>query len=395
MAATSSFTEGSAVFGGQANLLQAIETIFTTYSPDVIAVHTTCLSETIGDDLTQIIGKAREDGKIPAGKFVFHANTPSYVGSHVTGFANMCKAMAATFAEPSARRLRTINLVPGWVEPADMRELKRLAALMGVETIMFPDTTGVLDRPQTGAFEFYGPGGVSLDALRRTGASQATVALGLEASAPAADLLVSRCGVPAHGAELPIGLSATDRFVDLLRRLALVSVPAALEEERGRLLDVMSDMHSYFHGKRVALWGDPDQLVALTEFLCDLDMRPVYIVTGTPSKTFEARIEQAIAGRVPGALVRQGAGADMFLMHQWIKREPVDLLIGNTYGKYIARDEGTPFVRYGFPIVDRVGHAYFPTVGYMGGVRLLEKFLDALLDHKDRTAPEESVELVL
>ena len=36
---------------------QAIQTIFTVYNPRVIAVHTTCLSETIGDDLPQIIQK--------------------------------------------------------------------------------------------------------------------------------------------------------------------------------------------------------------------------------------------------------------------------------------------------------------------------------------------------
>jgi nitrogenase molybdenum-iron protein beta chain len=29
-----------------------------------------------------------------------------------------------------------------------------------------------------------------------------------------------------------------------------------------------------------------------------------------------------------------GERADMFLLHQWIKNEGVDLLIGNTYGKY-------------------------------------------------------------
>ena len=115
------------------------------------------------------------------------------------------------------------------------------------------------------------------------------------------------------------------------------------------------------------MWGDPDQLVSLAEFLADLDMRPVYIVTGTPGKQFEKRIEAALAGRVPEAKFRQGPGADMFLMHQWIKNEPVDLLIGNTYGKYIARDEDIPFVRHGFPILDRVGHSYFPTVGYRGG----------------------------
>ena len=57
MAATSSFTEGASVFGGQANLVQAIDNIFTVYEPEVVAVHTTCLSETIGDDVPQIVAK--------------------------------------------------------------------------------------------------------------------------------------------------------------------------------------------------------------------------------------------------------------------------------------------------------------------------------------------------
>jgi|GEM_PF-476414 len=68
MAGTSSFTEGASVFGGQANLVQAIDNIFTIYEPDVIAVHTTCLSETIGDDIPQIATKARDDDKVPSGK---------------------------------------------------------------------------------------------------------------------------------------------------------------------------------------------------------------------------------------------------------------------------------------------------------------------------------------
>ena len=52
-------------------------------------------------------------------------------------------------------------------------------------------------------------------------------------------------------------------------------------------------------------------------------------------------------------------------------------------------------VRFGFPILDRVGHSYFPTVGYRGGMRLLEKILDAILSRQDRDAPEESFELVM
>jgi nitrogenase molybdenum-iron protein beta chain len=221
------------------------------------------------------------------------------------------------------------------------------------------------------------------------------LALGPSTTEPAAKLLETKCKVPFDTLELPIGLRATDRFVDTLRRLTRQAVPAAVTEERGRLLDIITDMHQYFYNMRVALWGDPDQLVSLTEFLADLDMRPVYIVTGTPGKQFERRIETALDGRVPEAKFRQGAGADMLLMHQWIKQEPVDLLIGNTYGKYISRDENIPLVRHGFPIVDRIGHSYFPTAGYQGGMRLAQMILDALLDRKDRTSPEESFELVM
>lgn len=395
MAATSSFTEGASVFGGQANLLTAITTIFGLYNPDVIAVHTTCLSETIGDDLVQIIKKAISDGKVPEGKHVIHCNTPSYQGSHVTGFSNMTKALVTYFADPAAEKSKKINLIPGWVEPSDMRELKCLAHKLGVEIVMYPDTSDVLDAPYTGKHEFYPKGGATVEQIKSSGGSAATLGLGPSASSAAVDALKTKCGVPGETLELPIGLQATDRFIDKLRTLAGVEVPQSITDERGRVLDVIADMHQYTHGKRVALFGDPDQLVSLAEFLALLDMKPVYIVTGTPTPQFENRVRAVLGENVPEAKIRAGAQADMYLMHQWIKQESVDLLIGNTYGKYIARDENIPFVRHGFPILDRVGHSYFPTVGYEGAMRLLEKILGVLMDRQDREAPEERFELTM
>ncbi len=395
IAGTSSFTEGASVFGGQANLVQAIDNIFTIYDPDVIAVHTTCLSETIGDDVGQIIGKARESGKIPAGKEVFYASTPSYVGSHVVGFSNMTAAMADHFSAEKAEKTGRINLIPGWIEPADIRELKRLVTGAGVAATVFPDTSGVFDGPLTGKYSMFPKGGVTLDGLRGTSGAEVTLALGQATSEAAGKILDNKWGVPFETLDLPIGVRATDRLLSTIKQISSRPLPDALLLERGQMLDLMSDMHQYFHGKRVALWGDPDQLVALTEFLADLDMRPVYIVTGTPGRAFEARIAAALNGRVPEVRVKQGSTADMFLMHQWIKNESVDLLIGNTYGKYISRDENIPLVRHGFPILDRIGHQHFPTVGYRGGVRLMEQILNALMDRQDRESPEESFELVM
>ncbi len=391
MAATSSFSEGSSVFGGSSNLVSAIDTIFSVYEPDVIAVHTTCLSETIGDDLTQIVSKANEDGKIPEGKKVIYCNTPSYVGTHITGYSNQLAAFVKFFSTATPKKRNVVNLVAGWMEPSDMREIKRIASVMEARTILFPDMSGVLDAPLNGKFEMYPHGGTTQAELIATGDSRFTIGLGAYSTEDACVKLENKCKVKFEVLEIPIGLKATDRFIMSLSRHANLPVPDSITEERGRLVDLIADNAKYFWGKRVALYGDPDTLIPLTEFLVTLDMKPVYIVTGTPGKHFDEEMARILKD-IPEAKFKSGERADMFQLHQWIKQEPVDLLIGNSYGKYISRDENIPFLRYGFPIVDRPGHNYFPKVGYAGATNLAIQILEKFLDHQDRTCPEEKME---
>jgi len=395
MAATSSFTEGSSVFGGQSNLLQAINNIFTIYDPEIIAVHTTCLSETIGDDVNQIVSQAIADNKVPDGKRVIYCSTPSYIGSHVTGFSNMVGGIVQGLVESKGELTDQVNIIPGWIEPADMREIKRIAKEMKVDIVLFPDTSGVLDAPQTGEFKMYPEGGTTLPELASAGNSAKTLALGSFASEGAAKALDNKCKVPYEALDIPIGLSATDRFIEALSNAGKVEVPDSFINERGRLVDVIADMSQYLYGKKVAIFGDPDQLLPLAEFLLDLNMIPIHVVSGTPGKKFIKGMEKIVDDKVPGMNIKNGPQADMFLLHQWIKNNPVDLLIGNTYGKYIARDEDIPFVRMGFPIVDRIGHSYFPTVGYLGGIRILESILGVIMDRQDRDASEVNFELVM
>ncbi len=391
VASTSSFSEGSSVFGGSANLVQAIDTIFTVYNPDVVAVHTTCLSETIGDDLTQIVSKANEDGKIPEGKKVIYCNTPSYVGSHITGYSSQLSAFVKFFSTATPRKKNVVNIIAGWMEPSDMREIKRVAKEMEARIILFPDMTDVLDTGLNGKYQMYPKGGTTQKDMIATGDSKFTIGLGEYCTQDACIKLENKCRVKFEVDDIPIGLKATDRFVMSLSRHANVPVPDSLTDERARLIDLIADNQKYFYGKRVALWGDPDTLIPLTEFLISLDMKPVYIVTGTPGKPFDERMAGLLKD-IPEAKYKSGPAADMFLLHQWIKQEGVDLLIGNTYGKYIARDENTPFIRFGFPIADRAGHNYFPKTCYVGATNLAIQILNALMDHQDMTCPEEKVE---
>ncbi len=397
MASTSSFTEGASVFGGASNLKTAINNVFTIYNPDVMAVHTTCLSETIGDDVATIVKTA----EVPEGKVIIHANTPSYQGSHVSGFSNMTRAMVHYLAEADEENKKSqINIIPGFVNPGDMREIKRLADLMGLSSIMFPDTSGVMDAPLTGHFDMYPRGGTTVKQLRDTGNSSLTLALGSYASADAAHLLEKKCRVPALVLRTPIGVKATDEFIMAMRQHSIKEVPYELELERGQLVDIMTDVHYHFHGKKVAIFGDPDIVIALTEFMLSLGMKPIHALTGTPDSTIggpQGSFEREVKGMLEQADL-QGqvkAGADLFTLHQWIKNEPVDLLIGTTYGKYIARAEDVPLVRVGFPILDRAVHSYLPIAGYKGAMRLLEMIDNALLERIERDCTDEDLELVM
>jgi nitrogenase molybdenum-iron protein beta chain len=396
MAATSSFTEGSSVFGGQANLPRRSQNIFTVYQPDVIAVHTTCLSETIGDDIPQIAEKPSEKGLIPAAS-VIHANTPSYVGAAPTGFANMTAAMVKYFAQSTSptKVAGRVNVIPGWVEPADMREIKRRRGHgAGIDRlpghVRCPGLPA--DRRARDVSQRRRDGRTVAGRRRFRGDHRAgTGLLGTGCQVE----LTNKCGVPHATLPLPIGLEATDRFILELRKHNGGNVPQEITDERGRLIDLITDMHQYFYNKTAALWGDPDQLVSLSQLLLTVDILPKYVVTGTPGKKFLKRMGDVLQDRKSEVEVRQGPGADLFLMHQWIKNEKVDLLIGNTYGKYISRDEGIPLVRHGFPILDRVGHQFFPTVGYRGAIRLLEQILEALMQRQDDECSEERFELTM
>jgi nitrogenase molybdenum-iron protein beta chain len=389
MATTSSFTEGASVFGGGSNLKTAVKNIFDIYHAEIIAVHTTCLSETIGDDVRTYITQM----DIPQGKYVVYASTPSYVGSHITGYANMVSGFIRCLSEASGEKTRKVCLIPGFVNPGDMREMKRIARLMGVDYTMMPDTSGVLDAPMTGKFEMFPKGGTKIEEIKALGDCALTLGLGDFATAAPAGVLEKKCKVPFKVLGLPIGIEATDKYIMELMHYSNNEVPYELEEERGQLVDIMIDSHPYFDKKKVAIFGDPDTVIGLAEFVASIGMIPAFCVTGTPGELFNTKMKEIYKKYdVEG---KSKSAGDLFELHQWIKNEPVDLLMGGSHGKYIARAEDVPFVRVGFPVVDRYVHPYMPIVGYKGSMRLLEMILNALMDRQDRDCADEDLELVM
>ncbi len=390
MASTSSFTEGASVFGGGGNLKTAVRNVFDIYNPDIIAVHTTCLSETIGDD----VGACIADMDIPEGKYVVHTNTPSYVGSHINGFYNMMQGFINYLTVSTGTPNGKTAIFPGFVNPGDMREIKRLAGLMKVPFILFPDTSGVMDAPMVGRFEMYPKGGTTINEIRSLGDCTEVLALGPMTNTEPAELLKKKFKVPFTLLPLPIGIEATDRFLMELSRISKADVPYELEEQRGQLVDILLDSHQYTYQKTVAIYGDPDIVTGLTSLCLEMGMVPKYVITGTPMEEFTKEVTALLERYgVTGAVVK--ANSDLFELHQLIKNEPVDLLLGGSYGKAIAKAENIPLVRAGFPILDRYVHSYLPLVGYTGMIRIVERITNTLMDRQDATCADEDLETVM
>ena len=394
-AVSSSMTEDAAVFGGLNNLVEALDNASALYKPDMIAVSTTCMAEVIGDDLQNFIATARQKGSVAKDFPVPFAHTPSFVGSHLTGYDAMLRGILSHLNEGRAGVANgRLNVVPGFAtNVGDLREIKRILDLMGVRHTVLGDHSDTFDSPATGDHVLY-PGGtplaVAADAINAT----ATLFLQEAASRKTADLVRTEWKRPESTVEFPLGVGNTDRFVMEVARLAGVGVPDALTVERGRLVDAMADSHAYLHGKRVAVAGDPDQVVALLGFLLELGMRPVHVVATNGDEAFANRARAVLDASPFGAGATVWPGRDLWHLRSLVFTEPVDLLIGSSPLKYLAREAEVPLARFGFPICERPHLHRFGQIGYTGGVQLLAQLVNTVLDELDRSASSRNFDLV-
>lgn len=385
---TSSFSESQVVFGGIGNLKQAIRNILNIYKPEIIGISTTCSAETIGDDVPGAINEMLRTGEIPEDVKVFTASTPSYVGSHVTGFSNMVKSAIEAFAKKSSPNGK-INIIPGFMSPGDIQEIKRILKIMGITAIILPDISDVLDSPMTGEIHLYHKGGTTLSEIEDMGNSIATIVLGREAGLSSAETLKDMYDVPYEVLPLPIGVDNVDRFIMKLSEITGKSIPYELEEERGRLVDMMLDAHAHWFNKKVAIFGDPDITEAITGFAIGLGMKPLYVLTGSNSSEWE----KSVKSLSPDSYV--SSDSDLWFLKEELDKAPVDIFFGNSHGKYLAKDYNIPLIRVGFPILDRANLQHFPVVGYKGTAWLVERTGNTLLEWKDLMSPKHLLELIL
>ncbi len=381
---SSSMTEDAAVFGGLNNMVDGLANAYNLYKPDMIAVSTTCMAEVIGDDLGAFIRTSKQKGSVAEDFDVPFAHTPAFVGSHITGYDNALKGVLTHFWEGKERApSASINFIGGFDGNVvgNMPEIRRILNLFGAEYTIVCDPSEVWNTPTDGEFRMY-DGGTTKDEVKQALHAKATLSF-QGFSTEKTMKYIREAGQETVSLYHPMGVAGTDQLLMEISRLTGKPIPEALEKERGRLMDAIADSSAHIHGKKFALYGDPDLMLGLTGFLLELGAEPVHVLSTNGGEDWAAKVQALFDASPFGAGCHVYPKKDLWHMRSLLFTEPVDLLIGNTYGKYLERYCGVPLIRMGFPIFDRHHHHRFPIWGYEGSLRVLVAILDEIFEALD------------
>lgn len=381
--ASSSLSEKHAVYGGGPNLKVGLTNVAEKYRPQMIGIATTCLTETIGDDVDMYLDQYKKETKGSKGLPDFvNVATPSYSGTHMEGFHGAIYQVVRQRAEGGATT-ECVNLLPGFVSSADYRHLHEIMTDFGLEYTMLPDLSETMDGPALLEYEKVPQGGTPLVAIKEMGRSRATIEFGrtLHEKESAGKNLYEKFNIDNTRLGMPIGIEETDRFFAVLSKLRGKEVPKKYQGERGRLVDSYVDGHKYIFGKKAIVYGEEDLVVGLSAFLAEIGVHPVLCASGGTSGKLAASIA-AVTGDMLEEQPQVHEGMDFFEISEMAEALKPDLIVGHSKGYPLARKCNIPLIRVGFPIHDRVGGQRILHIGYRGAQQLFDLVTNAMIAKK-------------
>jgi nitrogenase molybdenum-iron protein NifN len=379
--ASSALSEKAAVYGGAANLKMGLKNVIRGYNPKAIGLATTCLAETIGDDVNRTVREFQEEEPDSQEITIIPVSTPSYADSHEAGYSAALLSTVKVIARKSKPNRKLNLLVGSIISPAEVRYLKRLLGDWATEFILLPDISLTFDAPLTPDPPKIPAGGTTLEDIKDTANSLASITIGAWANhQKPGDYLKKEFDVPHYALPLPIGLKFTDMLMTKLEELTGLPMPEAYEQDRGRLLDAIVDAHKLLAKVKTAVYGDSEMVLGLLNFMTELGMKPLVAATGPRSTAFE-RLAKGIA---PEAVVL--SGVDFSDIGREIAANEIELMVGPFTGRQIAQAQKIPLLRVGFPNHDRFGASRQLLLGYQGAADLVDDIANALLEKRERSS---------
>lgn len=375
---SSSLSEEGTVYGGEGNLKKGLKNIIKIYNPDIIGVATTCLAETIGEDIKRIVAEFIEEEQVEDIKIV-PVSTPGYGGTQTEGYFSALKSMVVNLAKNDTPNGK-INIIVSNLSPGDVRNIKEILNAFKVDYILFPDVSDTLDAPYDRNFKRIPSGGTKIRDIEKMAGATATVEIGytIDKNLSPGQYLLDKYEISLYKCPIPIGIQNTDLFLNIISTISGKPVPEKFSMDKGRLIDGMIDSHKHNAEGRAVIFGEPELVYAMGKLCFENGIKPVLLATGTENGTIKQLEPPRDSDERP--VVLEDTDFDTIL--KYAQGLNANILLGNSDGKVITEKTGIPLVRMGFPIHDRVGGQRLVYTGYNGTLRLLDEITNTLLEKK-------------
>jgi nitrogenase molybdenum-iron protein beta chain len=381
--ASSSVHEDAAVFGAVKRVEQAVDTLIQRY-PNVrmIPIITTCSTEVIGDDIDGLVTKLNRKLKAdyPDRKiYLVPVHTPSFVGSQISGYNGAVEAIVRTAAKRKSPNGK-LNIFTGWVNPGDVKEVKHYLKEMDVPGTVFFDIES-FDSPMMPDKSSFTHGGTTIEEIEDCANAKASISFCRYEGASTAGYLNEEFEVKHVPTPTPIGIKNTDLLLQNISKITGKEIPESLVRERGIALDALADLaHMFFAGKKVAIYGSADLVLALAEFCVEVELKPVFLMIGDDNAAIQrdprlAKLKESVPYDIEVVV-----NSDLWELESRIKNKKLelDLIMGHSKGRWVGIDNNIPMVRVGFPTFDRAGLYRHPIIGYGGALWLGEMVANTL-----------------
>lgn len=381
--ASSSLSEEGTVYGGADNLKKGIKNMVAMYSPEVIGVLTTCLAETIGEDIKRITDELiKEDNSLKDIKMIT-TSTPGYGGTQYEGYFKALRSIVEKLCKTAIRNNK-LNVILPYLNPADVRFIKTVLEDFGIDYILLPDISETLDAPFTPNYKRIPEGGTSIKDIETMSGAYATIelAVSVDSKLSPGKYLYENFGVPFYTTPLPLGLKNCDKFFSLLSELSGKAIPPKYKKQRGRLLDAMIDAHKYNSEIKVGIYGEPENCYCITCYCLENGIKPVFVATGTENTLLKSEIDKLLNNSCERPKFLEDT--DFETIEKVALDYGVNMLIGNSDGRRIEEKHHISLIRIGFPVHDRLGAQRRLFLGYEGTATFVDETANSVLIKKER-----------
>ncbi|MGZ4863958.1 MAG: nitrogenase component 1 [Halobacteriota archaeon] len=322
--------EKDVIFGAGDKLKSAIIELDAEFSPALIAVLSCCASSIIGEDVESVVKDIQTRAK------VLGLDAGGFEGDYRSGSSETLRRLVEVLVEPPySKNNLSVNLVGLLRAGPDLRELKRVLAIIGVQV------NAVLTA------------GATVHQIERSASAVLNVVLCEATGKDAAEQLEKQFEMPYIVEELPIGYEATLRFLTHVADALRISMD----------LDALSPKQHIevpqMIGKRVAVIGGPTRAISVTKFLHECGVEPTLIVSDFDVNTAE-RLSGIVSDQCEVLVAPEHE-----LIVQRCKAQRIDLILGGMLERPIAS-------RLGIAHID-IMHGSEKTLGFVGAEAMLKR----------------------